>query len=483
MKRKSFVTILFLLTGVFCACNRGTETKGTGTQTPTAVITEAPTETPNNNGERPSATITPTAAPLPTATAAPEGERIPIDKAHFTSAVFREYISEHYDTDKDGYLSEPERDAVKTIQIGYYEHEFDEESLDGFEYFPNLVTIHISSAGEVVIRNHPALVSFGGEEGHIGTLKIENCPKLEKVSFFDFGMNTLSITGISNLELRFADRATVKKMVLDGNVALDIETDHHEAYIYMGPENEDRQYFHALEDYILASGVEWVNLPERTAPFDPEGVQEHLMNSTVDFFEFQVSELPEGSFNEERKKGWNITVNNQEVIYKSMTFPLYAESVPKTEDFFVRPVKIHEVKMLKYSPNRGNFSKVRWDLEFVYRTEQEETVLGQTEREYYVLMMPDGTSKVYSSLNDWEESEEWKRPLEEGEVRINKESFSSAVFRNYIDSEYNVIDYSDSLSLKEREAVTIMDFSELIRFNGETLDGFEHFPKLKELYL
>lgn len=39
-------------------------------------------------------------------------------------------------------------------------------------------------------------------------------------------------------------------------------------------------------------------------------------------------------------------------------------------------------------------------------------------------------------------------PLKEGEVRINKESFTSRVFRTYIDAEYNVLDYGSSLSLE-----------------------------------
>ncbi len=72
-------------------------------------------------------------------------------------------------------------------------------------------------------------------------------------------------------------------------------------------------------------------------------------------------------------------------------------------------------------------------------------------------------------------------PLKEGEVRINKESFTNRVFRTYIDAEYNVLDYGSSLSLEEREAVTVMDFSDSIKFSGETLDSFEYFPALERL--
>ncbi len=76
-------------------------------------------------------------------------------------------------------------------------------------------------------------------------------------------------------------------------------------------------------------------------------------------------------------------------------------------------------------------------------------MLGQTERSHYILTLPDGSVRVYGSLEEWEENG----------------------------------GYEKLLSLREREAVEVMDFSASIRFDGQILDGFQHFPKLRELSL
>ncbi len=450
MRKKEYDVLLLLLLAVlggFCACHREQET---------------------------GMTVTPV----------PEGERIPIDEEHFTSAVFRSYLADYYDVNQDGYLSYPERADFRYFSIGYYEHEFEQECLDGFEYFPDLKELDISCAEKVVLRNCPSLVKISGEEGHIGTLIIEDCPVLERMYFFDFWMDTLCITGAPALELGRAHYAGGNHITLDGNVALDIETEYHEAFIYTGSELEtDRLYFQTVEDYVQTLGVEWVNTGEKTAPLGEEAVRKCVEKGELDFCDFRVSEMPEGSPDSAGRRGFFITAENKKAGCTPVIFPLYTEEEPEAEDFFVRPVEIYEVKVLKYSPNRGNFASIRWKLEFVYRTGQKETVLGQTERSHYILTLPDGSVRVYGSLEEWEENGEWY-PLKEGYVRINEENFSSPVFRRYLNSEYNVDGgYEKLLSLREREAVEVMDFSASIRFDGQILDGFQYFPKLRELSL
>ena len=43
-------------------------------------------------------------------------ESISIDEAHFPDAVFREYVSEHFDDDHDGHLSQDEINKIKEIE-------------------------------------------------------------------------------------------------------------------------------------------------------------------------------------------------------------------------------------------------------------------------------------------------------------------------------------------------------------------------------
>ncbi len=138
--------------------------------------------------------------------------------------------------------------------IEYYEHEFEEECLDGFEYFPDLKELDISCAEKVVLRNCPSLVKVSGKEGHIGTLIIEDCPVLERMYFFDFWMDTLCITGAPALEL---------------------ET--------------DRLYFQTVEDYVQTLGVEWVNTGEKIAPLGEEAVRECVEKGKLDFFDFLLN--------------------------------------------------------------------------------------------------------------------------------------------------------------------------------------------------
>lgn len=67
--------------------------------------------------------------------------------------------------------------------------------------------------------------------------------------------------------------------------------------------------------------------------------------------------MPEGSPDGAGRRGFFVTAENKEAGYTPLVFPLYAEKVPEAGDFFVRPAEIYEVKVLKYSPNRGNFAR------------------------------------------------------------------------------------------------------------------------------
>lgn len=107
--RKQILILFCIFTGVLCACNQGKEINATVTP---AEVSITPFPTPE---------VTLTGLPMPTAGL--EEELIPIDAEHFTSAVFREYIAEYYDRNKDGYLSDSERAAVTEIYIGYSETE------------------------------------------------------------------------------------------------------------------------------------------------------------------------------------------------------------------------------------------------------------------------------------------------------------------------------------------------------------------------
>ena len=62
------------------------------------------------------------------------GTKVPITEKYFPDEVFREYVSENFDADGNGFLSQKERDAVTKISVS----EMKIKSLKGLQYFKNL---------------------------------------------------------------------------------------------------------------------------------------------------------------------------------------------------------------------------------------------------------------------------------------------------------------------------------------------------------
>ncbi len=145
---------------------------------------------------------------------------IAIDEAHFPDAEFRKYISDIWDGNHDGILSEEELKIVWSIQI------FDNpavKSLKGIEYFPNLTEIRCSDTGitdldvsknnkltelwcsstkikRLEIRNNPNLTRLWcGNCKNLETLIIENTPLLEELDCSYTNITDLDVSNFSKL--------------------------------------------------------------------------------------------------------------------------------------------------------------------------------------------------------------------------------------------------------------------------------------------
>lgn len=128
----------------------------------------------------------------------PAEDDIPIDKQYFSDVFMRRYVKAAIDTDGNGYLSKEEREAVTEIDM--FEMEMGLDTIDGFEWFPNLESISLPDCTEMVIRDCPNLVYVGAGEGDgADKLTIENCPKLEELYFVYAGVSDLFIKDCENL--------------------------------------------------------------------------------------------------------------------------------------------------------------------------------------------------------------------------------------------------------------------------------------------
>lgn len=409
-KKARYIILFCFLAGALCACQEGqsANTGITPEPTPEAVVTKPPEvtkapliiETPENS---------PTPYVMETA--------VPIDEAHFTSAVFREFIKEEYDKDSDGFLSWAERGAVTEMQLGDCGYNpFPGECLDGFEYFPNLTNLGISNncqAEQVIIRNHPSLQSFGGwEGGRIRRLQIENCPALTRIGFYIYRIDSLSVSG-APLAVLDLTHTRLDSITLDADMVLYTSDGRTGEQIYTINEDDqfvylcDSSYYAEEEGVCQQTPVEFTNQKEPQFPFSEEYWTECLENSEfgeLELFRVQISEKEEAGYNEKGQKGYAVRVfyTRSNHDYGDKTFVIYADEMPVREQFVFRPAAINGIENVEYSPNRGVCLLTKWDLAFVYRGEEEEQVLGVFERhEHYCAIAVDGAVKAIPVSRRW----------------------------------------------------------------------------------
>ena len=121
--------------------------KADGVQKP-----ETGTDTQAGNAGKPADTNTqqkPAASNGNGGSADAAGQSIPLNAAYFPDAKFRGIVAK-FDTNKDGELSQAERDAVTEINAGvtwWDNAAWDLKSAKGVEYFPNLTTLDLSFTG------------------------------------------------------------------------------------------------------------------------------------------------------------------------------------------------------------------------------------------------------------------------------------------------------------------------------------------------
>lgn len=118
----------------------------------------------------------------------PGADELPITQEYFSNLVFRDYLEENVDLDRNGYLSLAEREALTVLYAEDYD--MGPNEVDGLHYFPNLRKICIGECKKLVCKNCPELrlIAIFGSDPYdavirVGTAEVvtENCPKLELI--------------------------------------------------------------------------------------------------------------------------------------------------------------------------------------------------------------------------------------------------------------------------------------------------------------
>lgn len=118
-----------------------------------------------------------------------------INAEHFPCAAFREHISESYDTDHNGYLSDAERCAVEYMDLNGLVSIND---LTGIGCFENLIKLWCSGCG-------------------LSTLDISGCAKLQELDVSDNQLTGLDISQNPNLIDLNCDNNNLTKLDLQQN--------------------------------------------------------------------------------------------------------------------------------------------------------------------------------------------------------------------------------------------------------------------------
>ena len=167
-------------------------------------------------------------------------EGIVIGKDAFPDSYFRSTVSE-YDTNKDGRLSQEEREAVTTISLYLV------KDAQGIEYFPNLERVTASGYVEKVDLSHNTkLTSIQFSACHIGKLdcsnltelqslylkeckvtevNLKNTEKLETIEITNAGLRTLDVSDCAQLQ--------ILKVTSNELTSLDVSHNKHLKYLYV----------------------------------------------------------------------------------------------------------------------------------------------------------------------------------------------------------------------------------------------------------
>ena len=147
-------------------------------------------------------------------------QSIAIDAAHFPDAVFRSYVSEHFDLNGDGYLSQNEILSAAEIDLS----NSNLASLKGIEYFTSLDNLACSetSLTSLDLSGNSALKKLSCSTAALSSLDVSCCPSLEFLMVDENPLTELKIGRNSSLTKLWCDRSKLTNLDVTGCSALEL---------------------------------------------------------------------------------------------------------------------------------------------------------------------------------------------------------------------------------------------------------------------
>jgi len=435
---------------------------------------------------------------------------IPIDEAHFTSSLFREYLSKEIDIDKNGYLSGEERVDVRYLYLEAPVKTYPVQSsgfgvLDGFEYFPNLRYLCTNSAEQIIFTDHPS-IHYVEAKGGVGYLYVEDCPKFKMISAREGSISSYYVSDVAEGCIYQDD--IVNGFVLEHTILLDsrcaIELDRQEELPEIRSTRTD------TAPYYREITVDWLERTENSIGikqqfFEPyfagkniEFLKPHIYDKerdgTEDFPSIEsddssvaylwigsVYELADSgeSYEEYYEEDWEDGCEAESDEYELIEVSGIPEGVTE-EDLYIKTGQDFYVTSVTSWGDKGLNVAGSVALDIVYKKNGKEHKLATVEEyPFHVYLDKNGNGQfvwledTYSLLSHTPDA---------NEVLKAEDCFSCRVLQRYLNQVFN-LDGEDGLSKSEREYVYYLDYMNSVSLYKEQMDGLEYLPNLTDLYI
>ncbi len=143
---------------------------------------------------------------------------VPLNATNFPDAVFREYVSNYFDSNTDGQLSNDETAWVN----GLYLSDMGISSLKGVEYFTSLCVLSCENnqLTELDVSGCSALTNLYCENNQLTELNVSGCTALIQLHCENNKLTTLDVSSCTALTNLFCGNNQLTKLDLSGCIAL-----------------------------------------------------------------------------------------------------------------------------------------------------------------------------------------------------------------------------------------------------------------------
>ncbi len=146
-------------------------------------------------------------------------DKVEINVQNFPDDIFRQYISENFDTDKDSILSKDELSAVQKIDL--YQKE-NVKSLKGIEYFTSLTYLRfaMNKVSEVDLSKNIQLETINCASNNLTNLDLTNNTKLTKLICNQNNISSLNISNCEDLVTLYCNTNQLVRLDISNNTKL-----------------------------------------------------------------------------------------------------------------------------------------------------------------------------------------------------------------------------------------------------------------------